>query len=167
MELRGSKLDKDEGQSKLKPIRDADNESDVIAQTVHPDKDKASFTGTATLSGTQPPPASAPIPVNSIVLKVYGLYPVNPKMKAALKQLLDDRLIELAARAISGAVTRTGVISSGNMAYVKRLGQLGTAVPEKSRKHRQDRKKMVLIMLPRSPHQALPPNLNYSAMILV
>ena len=61
-------------------------------------------------------------------------------MKAALKQLLDDRLIELAARAISGAVTRTGVISSGNMAYVKRLGQLGTAVPEKSRRHRQDRK---------------------------
>ena len=50
----GNKLDKDEGQSKLKPIRDADNESDVIAQTVHLIKTKASFTGTATLSGTQP-----------------------------------------------------------------------------------------------------------------
>ena len=79
---------------------------------------------------------------NTIRLEVYGLSPISDRMQEALKQLLNDRLIELAARAISGVVTRSGTINAANLSYVKLLGDGLDKSSNDNNSGRGDRKKI-------------------------
>ena len=73
---------------------------------------------------------------NVIRLRVFGLSPISKRMKVALKQLLDDRLVELVARAISGVVTRSGTINAVNLNYVKLLGTLSDTSHSHNKEHK-------------------------------